>query len=62
MITQTQNQYLHLLIDPSFQRVNRIFVFENKINLRSYKWYYISTVEIKITILWSMEEIFLISQ
>ena len=62
MITQTQNQYLHLLTEPSFQGVNKIFGFKNQNNWRSYKWYYIPTVEIKITILWSMEEIFLINQ
>ena len=42
-------QYLDYLIDPSFQRVNRISVssFENEAQRTSYKRYYLPTVEIK---------------
>ena len=35
---QAQNQYLHYLIDPSFQGVNRLFIlsFENNAHQTSY--------------------------
>ena len=48
-INQVQNRYLDFLIDPSFQVVNRPFVlsFENEIDQKSYKKYYLPTVEIK---------------
>ena len=48
--TERQNQYLDYLIDPSFQRVNRLFVssFEDKAQRTSYKWYHPPTVEKKI--------------
>ena len=50
MSTETQNQYLDYLIDPSFQGVNKIFVlpFENKAQtlMISYKRYYLPTAEI----------------
>ena len=44
----TQNRYLKHLIDPSFQGVNRLFVlsFEDDEH-RSYKRYFLPTVEIK---------------
>ena len=37
------------LVDPSFQRVNRLFVlsFENENNRRSYSNYYLPKVEVK---------------
>ena len=46
---QTQKQYLSYLIDPSFQRVYILFVlsFENDAHRRSYKRYFLLTVEIK---------------
>ena len=46
---QAQNQYLHYLIDPSFQGVNRLFVlsFENSAHQTSYTQYFHPTVEIK---------------
>ena len=44
-----QNQYLHFLIDPSFQRVNRLFVllFENEGDTKVYIGYYLPKVEKK---------------
>ena len=44
-----QNRYLHFLIDPRFQGVNRLFLlsFENDNGQESHKQYYIQTVEIK---------------
>ena len=41
--TQLQNQYLDYLIDPSFQRVNRIFVlsYENIRQRTSHKQYFL---------------------
>ena len=44
-----KNQHLDLLIDPSFQGVNRIFVlsFKGETQRTSYKRYYLPTVEIK---------------
>ena len=46
---QTQNRYLNYLIDPSFQEVNRIFIFpfENNAHQKGYKQYFDPTVEIK---------------
>ena len=47
--TETPNQYLDYLIDPSFQRSNRLLVlsFENEEQRKRYKRYYLLTVEIK---------------
>ena len=47
--TERQNQHLDYLIDPSFQGVNRLFVlsFEDGAQRKSYKRYYLATVEIK---------------
>ena len=44
-----QNRYLNFLIERSFQGVNRLFVlsFENEEDRRSYKKYYLLTVETK---------------
>ena len=44
-----QNQYLNLLVDPSFQGVNRLFVlsFENKNGKAAHTGYYLWKVEIK---------------
>ena len=44
-----QNRYLDYLIDPTFQRVNRLFVllFKDGDGRKSHKQYYLPTVEIK---------------
>ena len=44
-----QNRYLNHLINPSFQRVNRLFVlsFENENDRTSHSTYYLPKVEIK---------------
>ena len=49
MKTQEKTQYFDFLIDPSFQGMNRLFAlsFENENHERSYKRYYLLTVEIK---------------
>ena len=49
IIEQTQNRYLDFLDVPSFQVVNRLFVlsFKDKNIRKSYKQYFISTIEIK---------------
>ena len=46
---EAQNQYLDLLINPSFQRVSRLFVlsFENEKRRTSHSEYYLPKVEIK---------------
>ena len=46
---QEQNRYLQYLINPSFQRVNRLFVllFENRTDRKVNRKYYIPKVEIK---------------
>ena len=46
---KTQNQYLDLLIDPSFEGVNKLFVlsFENRRIWESHEQNFLSTVEIK---------------
>ena len=46
---QEQNRYLDLLINPSFQGVNRLFAFsfENNDGKTSYMIYYLPLVEIK---------------
>ena len=47
--TEGLNQYLDFLIDPSFQRVNRLFVllFENEVDRKVHTGYYLPKVEIK---------------
>ena len=47
--TERQNQYLDLLIGPSFQGVNRLFVlpFENDGDRKVHTKYYFPKVEIK---------------
>ena len=46
---QEQNRYFEYLINPSFQRVNRLFVllFENRTDRKVHTKYYIPKVEIK---------------
>ena len=47
--TYAQNRYLNLLVDPSFQGVNRLFLlsFENEDDRISHSTYYLPKVEIK---------------
>ena len=47
--TQPENQYLDYLIDPSFQKVDRLFVllFENNTVRTVYKEYFLPKVEIE---------------
>ena len=47
--TQSRNNNLNYLIDPTFKNVNRLFVlsFENKDDRTSYFNYYVPNVEIK---------------
>ena len=45
---QVQNRYLNVLIDPSIQGVNGLFLsFEGDDGWKSYKKFYLRTVEIK---------------
>ena len=46
---QEQNRYFQYLINPNFQRVNRLFVllFENRTDRKVHTKYYIPKVEIK---------------
>ena len=47
--SQAQKRYLDILIDPSFQGVNRLFVlsFKDDDGRKSYKQYYLPTAKIK---------------
>ena len=49
VLTERPNQFIDYLIDPSFQGVNRMFVlsFEDNDHLKSYKRYFLPTVEVK---------------
>ena len=49
MTYQTKNNNLNYLIDPTFTKVNRLFVlsFENENNRTSYSKYYVPTIQIK---------------
>ena len=49
MTNQTKNNNLNYLIDPTFTKVNRLFVlsFENENNTTSFSKYYASNVQIK---------------
>ena len=49
MTNQTNTNYLNYLIDPTFNRVNRLFVlsFENEDDRASFSKYYTPIVEIK---------------
>ena len=49
MSNQTKNNNLNYLIDPTFSKVNRLFVlsFENDLDRTSFSKYYTPTVEIK---------------
>ena len=49
MTNQTQNNNLNYLIDPTFTKVNRLFVlsFENEDDRRSFSKYYVPNVQIK---------------
>ena len=49
MTNQTKNNNLSYLIDPTFTKVNRMFVllFENENNRTSFSNYYLPNVQIK---------------
>ena len=49
MTNQTQNNHLNYLINPTFTKVNRLFVlsFENEDNRKSFLKYYVPNVQIK---------------
>ena len=49
MTMQARYRYLDFLVDPSFQGANGLFVlsFENEKDRRSYKRYYLPTVEVE---------------
>ena len=49
MTNQTRNNNLNYLIDPTFTKVNRLFVlsFENEDDRRSFSKYYVPNVQIK---------------
>ena len=49
MTNQTKNNNLNYLIDPTFTKVNRLFVssFENEYNRTSFSKYYLPSVQIK---------------
>ena len=49
MPSQTKNNNLNYLIEPTFTNVNRLFVlsFENETDGTSFSKYYVSKVEIK---------------
>ena len=50
---QTQNRYLDYLIDPSFQRVNRIFIllFENEDDINVHTGYFLPKIEKKMFVI-----------
>ena len=62
--TEGVNQYLDLLIDPSFQAVNRLFVllFENEGDRKVHTGYYLAKVEMKDNIIMTDGKTFLISR
>ena len=49
IFSERENQYLDFLIDPSFSRVNRLFVLslENEGHRKVHTRYYLPKVEIK---------------
>ena len=49
MTNQTKNDNLNYLIDPTFTKVNRLFVllFENENDITSFSDYYVPNVQIK---------------
>ena len=49
MTNQTQNSNLNYLIDPTFTKVNRLFVssFENEDGRRSFSKHYVPNFQIK---------------
>ena len=49
MTNQTKTNYLNYLIDPTFNKVNRLFVllFENEEDRTSFSKYYVPNVQIK---------------
>ena len=49
MTNKTKNNNLNYLIDPTFTKVNRLFIlsFENENNRASFSKYYVANVPIK---------------
>ena len=49
MTSQTKNNYLNCLIDPTFTKVIRLFVllFENENNRASFSQHYVTNVQLK---------------
>ena len=49
MTNQTKNNNLNYLVDPTFTKVNRLFVlsFENENDRASFSKYYVPSVQIK---------------
>ena len=62
--TERSNQYLDYLIDPSFQRVNRLFVlsFEDNAHSKGYNQYFLPTIETKDYNVMIDDKTFFISQ
>ena len=62
---QAQNRYLDYLIDPRFQRVNRLFLlsFQNRADSEVPTGYFLPKVETRYYVwLWLLNKNFLISQ
>ena len=53
MTNQTKTNHLNYIIDPTFTKVNRLFVlsFKNEEDKTSFSKYYVSKVEIKETLM-----------
>ena len=64
MTNQTKTNNLNYLINPTFNKVNRLFVlsFENEEDRTSFSKYYIPKVQIKDFNVLSMERVFLMNQ
>ena len=64
MTNQTKTNHLIHLIDPTFSKVNKLFVlsFENEEDRTSFSKYYVQKVEIKHFIVLIDGKVFLMSQ
>ena len=64
MTNQTKTNNLNYLINPTFNKVNRLFVlsFENEEDRTSFSKYYIPKVQIKDFNVLPMERVFLMNQ
>ena len=64
MTNQTKTNHLIHLIDPTFSKVNKLFVlsFENEEDRTSFSKYYVQKVEIKHFIVLIDGKMFLMSQ